>query len=256
MTNNIIIKKNEPKKKMEKNDRTEVIYLAFLKYDNEGSYFENMLLYVASCLLNNCDTDGILHVEIVIPKGRNRYCYYSSSKSDINTGLDGVRKRKMNCSTDTKNKYNFMKRGSSKFIEREGYLNFLEIKLTKKEKEKIQNFLDSKEGKPFNTLGWYINYLWITKKIFGSVDKKGEAFTCSEFVWLALKSINLVDDNYNCYEITPQQIYDVLLEDKQKSYRIRNVTVDEMMGYLDEKKKKDSEKKISEINSVSYDKNN
>jgi len=200
-----------------------VVYIAFLKYDDEGSLYEKILLYGTSCFLNG-KTGGILHVEIIVPDGKNRYAYFSSSKKDEETGGDGVRKRKINDFSDEE--------GRCKYLERAGYSNFLELKLTESQHDKIWKFLDDQVGKPFDTKAWYVNYLPLIKNCIGNIDNKGECYTCSALVWKSLQEIDYVDNNYEYYSITPQQIYDVLTTNEFliKEEKIKEVNVADVVN--------------------------
>lgn len=169
-------------------DRTEYVYLSFLKYDEQGSILERFLLYMSSCVLNNANPEGYIHVEIIIPTGKLRYAYYSSSKPDIK-GNTGVKKMRIDVNKDSDGVYFYTKRNkkNTKFVDRDGYNGFISVRITEEEKDELLKFLNSKIGKKFNDMGWLVNYIPIMKNLFGPIDKKGEEYTCSELVWDAFQ---------------------------------------------------------------------
>lgn len=213
-----------------------VIYFAFLNNDGASNGFiENLIMGAVSCALTG-QTEGIVHVEIVIPIGKNRITYYSSSSVDKDTGKNGVRKRIISSSEDKKGNYKFLNNyhsRNSKFEIRPGYLTFVEVVLTKKQKKNLIKYLDSKEGKGFNSKGWHWNYIPILKHLYTPVQENEKKFTCSELAIYGCMNIGILD-KVNPSTTNPHEFFCIILDDKYRKGRFtsREVTIDEMMGNL------------------------
>jgi len=71
----------------------------------------------------------------------------------------------------------------------------------------IYQFCGSQVGKPFNSQGLYLNF---TLPSMFAVDKKGEAYFCSEFVMYALRTGIPAFQQYEPHKITPSALFEII----------------------------------------------
>lgn len=82
--------------------------------------------------------------------------------------------------------------------------------LNDKQYNHIQKFLQMQINKPFNTMGYYFNFIPIINQCF-YIDCKGKSYFCSEFVTTVLLEIGAVCDLIPCKTLT-NDLYKIISE--------------------------------------------
>ena len=94
------------------------------------------------------------------------------------------------------------------------YCSPIDFVVSKEIYEEIILYMDSKIGKSYNFIGFYLNFLPIIKQInLLGYSGKEETFHCNEWVSTILLKANIIK-NIIPHKCTAQDIYDIITKDK------------------------------------------